>query len=63
MKPAAGLAGGELLAELNAAHAARAAAEYADGLSAWRAAVTAADERLTEVQAEMAKRVKEALDG
>ncbi len=55
-KPLADMTMDELRAERAAAHDARFAADYIEGLYAWRVASDAADQRLRAVNAEMAKR-------
>jgi len=57
IKPLAEMSFTELAAELAAAQSARGAAEYQEGLDAWRAATAAADARLAAVNAEIDARL------
>lgn len=63
IKPLAEMSLEEIQAELKAAHDARFAAEYQEGLSAWRAATEAADARIKAVNEEIDRRVAEAENG
>jgi hypothetical protein len=54
--PLAEMSDEELLQEQEAAVQARAAAEFVDGLDAWRSATYAADHRLDAVKAELRRR-------
>ncbi len=55
-KPLAHMSIKELHAARAAAHEARFAADYIEGLCAWRTAVDAAEQRLRDVNAELAAR-------